>query len=74
MMTVGRAYQGPRRNWQETCDYCGVIWHRHELILDENGFLACPDDREGRTEQAIDYERAIAAAAPSIVRGKTRTY
>lgn len=72
MTTIGRHYIGPNRNWQEDCDYCGVRWHRHELRLDENGLLACPDDRDGRVSKAIDYQRAIDASAPSIVRGKTR--
>lgn len=74
MTTIGRKYSGPRRNWAERCDYCDVMWHRNELRLDENGYLACPDDRDGRVEKALDYQRAIDASEPSIVRGKTRDY
>lgn len=74
MRTIGRTYLGPRRNWVDTCDYCGVDWHRDELEVDANGYLTCPDDRSGRVEKELDYQRAIDAAEPSIVRGKTREY
>lgn len=73
-MTIGRTYCGPRRNWAEDCDYCGVKWHRSELRMNESGFLACPDDRDGRVEKALDYQRAIDASDPSIIRGKSREY
>lgn len=75
MRTIGRRYSGPRRQWADTCDYCGVRWHRSELGQpDENGFLACPDDRDGRVEKTLDYLRAAGASEPSTVRGKTRQY
>lgn len=73
-MTIGRRYQGPTRQWSESCDYCGVSWHRSEMRLDENGYLACPDDRDGRASKAIDYQRAMDASEPSIVKGKSREY
>lgn len=72
MMTVGRRYYGPSRNWAEACDYCGVMWHRHELIIDGNGLLACPDDQDGMTERELDYQRVVEEIAPIAPRGKTR--
>lgn len=74
MITIGRKYQGPSRNWAEYCDYCGVLWHRHELRMDEDGYLACPDDQPGRSVKAIDYQRAVDSSEPSTVKGKTRDY
>lgn len=72
MITIGRRYSGPRRNYACPCDYCGVMWHRHELVLDGNGYLACPDDRDGRTEKELDALRAEGALEPTVVRGRTR--
>lgn len=72
MRTIGRRYSGPSRNWQEMCDYCGAQWLRSDLTLDPQGYLACPDDRDGRTVKEIDYQRAGDSSEPCIVRGKTR--
>ncbi len=74
MMTIGRTYHGPRRNWNDTCDYCGVDWPRHLMVLDENGFLSCPDDKEGRVERALNYLNAEGASDGPLIRGKTRDY
>lgn len=74
MITIGRRYQGPSRNWEEICDYCGVTWLRSEMRLDENGCMACPDDMGGRVSMDIDRQRAIDSSEPSIVKGKTREY
>ena len=73
MMTIGRRYSGPKFNWRDTCDYCGVDWHRNELTLDENGFLSCPDDRAGKVDKELGYLNAQGAADMPLVRGKTRT-
>lgn len=74
MMTIGRRYLGPSRNWVETCDYCGVDWHRSELIVDGNGYFACPDDRDGRVEKDLDYLRAAGAMDRTPLRGKRRNF
>src|SRR3990172_1545256 len=58
MMTIGRRYSGPRFNWRDLCDYCGIEWHRDELVLDENGFLSCPDDRDGRVDKELGFLNA----------------
>lgn len=73
-MHIGRTYSGPRRNWTDLCDYCGVEYHRNELKMDPNGYLACPDDVAGRTERELDEIQAANSSEPSTVRGKTREY
>ena len=72
MITIGRKYHGPLRNYATECDYCGIMWHRHELKLDANGYLSCPDDRGGRVERELDEQAASEAANTAMVRGKTR--
>lgn len=72
MRTIGRRYSGPSRNWEEECSYCGVTWLRSELTLDVAGYLACPDDRDGRTAKEIDYQRAADSGEADIIRGRTR--
>lgn len=74
MMTIGRHYVGPRRNWIDTCDYCAVDWPRDQLVVDDNGYLACPDDRDGRVEKALDRLRAAGMGNVTPVRGKSREY
>lgn len=36
------------------CDYCGAAYYRDQLVRNESGFLACPDDRKGRDEVLLD--------------------
>ena len=72
MPTVGRKYNGPTRNWLDKCDFCDVVYPRHRLILDDDGFLRCPDDAEGRSMQALSAGAAAGAADATTVRGKTR--
>lgn len=68
MSTIGRHHHGTRRDTQSECAYCGVVYLRSELRLNMEGFLACPDDWDGRTALEIDYQRAIDAAVPSEIR------
>lgn len=74
MRTIGRHYYGPRRNWIDTCSFCGVEWPRHKLVLDPDGYLRCPDDLEGRGPIELDTGNAMAASDMPVVRGKTRYY
>ncbi len=70
MPTIGRRYHGPTRNYATSCDYCGVMWHRHELTANDEGLLACPDDRDGKTAKSLNDE--ISVREPIQIRGKTR--
>lgn len=47
MQTIGRHYFGPRFNFTDLCDYCGTPWHRHELTLNADGLLWCPQCNDG---------------------------
>jgi hypothetical protein len=40
----------------------------------EDGYLVCPDDMDGRVGKAIDYQRAVDSSEPSIIRGRTTEY
>lgn len=71
-MHIGRRYSGRKREYTADCDYCGVRFHRAELVLNPEGFLACPDDRDGRTAIEIDYQRAMDSAVPTTINGKRR--
>lgn len=72
MRTIGYRYFGPSRNYTDECSYCGVTYHRSDLTLDVAGYLACPDDRSGRTAKEIDYQRAGDSGDADVIRGKTR--
>lgn len=63
-MHIPRQYPfpAPRGEYQTTCDYCGITWYRSDLIRDESGLLACPDDQEGRSTATLDRLNAEAAA------------
>jgi hypothetical protein len=71
MRTIGRRYFGKRPNYAARCDYCDVRWHRDEMRTDANGFLACPDDQEGRTE--MDLQLSGLTRSPGVVLGPTVT-
>lgn len=73
MQTIGRTYHGPRFNYTDTCDYCGVPRHRHELRLNSDQRLYCPDCA-AEAESLKDIMDACAANVGYIepVRGKTR--
>lgn len=66
MRTIPRniALPLPRGERRVTCDYCGAKWMRSDCIRDASGFLACPDDQEGR--DAVTLDRLNAASASSI--------
>jgi len=72
MRTIGRRYQGPQYNHTDRCDYCGIPWHRTDLILDAEGFLACPNDRDGLTAGELSELSAAAVGEIQPMRGKTR--
>lgn len=72
MLTVGRRYQGRKRNWNSTCDVCGVLWPRNQLRLDAQYGLLCPDDSPGRVEIELDMIRASDASQPSQVVTRTK--
>lgn len=51
MLTMPRNYwplPGPPGERRAVCDYCGITWYRSSMRRDESGFLACPDDQDGR--------------------------
>lgn len=60
--TIGRHWDRPRGDYQAACDYCGVMWHRSELVRDEAGLLRCPDEGEGEDIVALTNENAAGAS------------
>lgn len=54
------------------CDYCDVRWHRSDLRMNAEGFLACPDDYDGRTGRELDALRADAAADSAVINTNVR--
>lgn len=72
MRTIGRHYNGPRRNWQEMCDVCGTQWHRSDLTMNADGHLVCPDDKDGRCARELDEANTAGAADIEPVLGKVR--
>lgn len=44
----------PRGTYRARCDYCGAGFMRHQLRRNESGFLACPDDQQGRDEVMLN--------------------
>lgn len=66
MRTIPRRYPnlpGPPGERRVFCDYCGIKWYRSELHRDASGFLACPDEGDGRDATTLDRLNARAAAA-----------
>jgi hypothetical protein len=74
MQTIGRHYHGPRYNYTDLCDYCGVPHHRSDLALNSEGKLYCLDNCANEAESLKDIMEACAANVGYIepVRGKTR--
>jgi len=66
-MHIPRRYPfpSPGGEYQTACDYCGITWYRSSLVRDESGFLACPDDQEGRCTATLARleQEAIAEAS-----------
>lgn len=52
----------PRGTYMSRCDYCGAAYYRDQLTRNEAGFLACPDDRQGRDEVKLNRLNAEHAA------------
>lgn len=52
----------PRGTHQAKCDYCGAAFMRHQLRRNESGFLACPDDQQGRDEVQLNRMNAESGA------------
>ena len=72
MLTKPRKYPfpAPPGEYSTTCDYCGCEWYRSDLRRDASGFLACPDDQDGRdtvTLQRLETE-AISKALEDLKR------
>jgi hypothetical protein len=70
--TIGKHYQGPLYNYTELCDYCGCFWHRHEMLLDSDGLIRCPDCMAGKTLTELADEAAAEVGYIEPVKGKTR--
>ena len=67
MLTIPRKYPGsaPPGERKVMCDYCGMAWLRSVCRRDASGFLACPDDQDGRDTVTLDRINAQAAAQVS---------
>ena len=72
MPTIGRRYQGQQYNHTDNCDLCGIPWHRTDLVLDADGYLRCPNDREGLAYVEMAEIAASAVGEIEPLRGKTR--
>ena len=72
MRTIGHRYEGPQYNHTDLCDICGAPWHRTDLILDADGLLRCPLDREGLSYIEMSEISAAAVGEIEPLRGKTR--
>jgi hypothetical protein len=73
MRTIGRKYNGGvRGDWAAECDYCGATWHRSRMVRDASGFLACPDDQDGKDSVTLARENAASAKSMPIIRGKPK--
>jgi hypothetical protein len=73
--TISRNYSplpGPVGERRVSCAYCGLKWMRSECVRDASGFLACPDDREGRDAVTLDRLNAQHAARASMPRPGVR--
>jgi len=56
-LTMPRRYYplpGPSGERQVSCSYCGMTYYRSDCIRDASGFLACPDDQDGRDVTTLD--------------------
>lgn len=56
--TIGKHWHAPRGDRQAACDYCGVVWLRSQLTLDDDNLLRCPDEGEGGSRAELDRENA----------------
>lgn len=74
-LTMPRRYgelPGPPGERRVACDYCGMTWYRSDLRRDPTGFLACPDDQQGRDVVTLDranrahLERALRRRPPGM--------
>jgi ribosome-binding protein aMBF1 (putative translation factor) len=72
MLTVGRHYHGPSRNWNAYCDICGSLWPRHKLVLDRDQLLRCRDCWDERSKIELTELAADGASEATTVRGATR--
>jgi hypothetical protein len=72
MRSIGSRYQGPQYNHTDMCDICGAFWNRTDMVLDADGLLRCPEDRDGYA--LIDLATIAAQAVNEIqpLKGKTR--
>jgi hypothetical protein len=71
MRTIGRHWpaSAPRGDAPARCSYCGVIWRRSQLVKDRAGYLACPDDVDGRDVVTLSLANAKAAAQRDLRSG-----
>lgn len=72
MRTIGRRYHGPQYNHTDLCDYCGIPWHRTDLFLDADGWLRCPNCKDGLAYIEMSEQAAAAVGEIEPLRGKTR--
>lgn len=71
MRTIARKYSplpGPPGERRVSCDYCGITWMRSQCRRDAAGFLACPDDQDGRDTVTLDRANAAGAAEVRLPR------
>jgi hypothetical protein len=47
----------PRGDYVAVCSYCGQAWYRSQLIREESGRFACPDEGDGLDEVALAAEQ-----------------
>lgn len=71
MRTIGKHYQGPLFNWTDMCDYCGTPWPRHQLTLDADQQLRCPNET-GLTVTELQQLAAAEVGTIEPIKGKTR--
>lgn len=67
MRTIGKHWpsDAPRGDYQEMCDYCGVMWRRSQLRKDGAGRLVCPDEGSGLDATTLNKLNAAARRRPS---------
>lgn len=70
--TIGRRWSStaPRGDFACSCDICGVVWRRSQLVKDADGNLSCPNDAKGRVVSELD--RGNAQGAQAYARGRSR--
>lgn len=72
--TISRHYRlpAPAGERRVNCDYCGMKWYRSELVRDPSGYLACPDDQDGRDISTLDRLNSQYAARAAQARHPLR--